>query len=209
MRRTMLILLPVPVLVGLIAAQPAAAADPQDQVVISGDVNVPRDRTLGDVVVVDGSVAVAGRERLGLSLAWGARLFVSVPIVAVIALVSLVGIPLGVGLLLALAPVAGLAYVTSCYVLGRTLLKDPAGRIPVPRGLGGAQGGRAHPIRRNPRLGGRHRRRRPIPASRRASRGSWITARRAMLRRTALRWIELDPGPSNLLRRCETTGGRP
>jgi hypothetical protein len=243
MRRTILTLLPVLVLVGLIVAQPAAAADPQDQVVISGDVNVPRDRTVGDVVVVDGSVAVAGRvegdviavsgpvrvagtvdgtitavsdrvtllprarvtgdvfygderpviaasatvggkvsdegwadaadfpwgvvgavawwlmvtastlvlglilialapraadaviatarERLGLSLAWGAGLFVSVPIVAVIALVSLVGIPLGVGLLLALVPVAGLAYVTTCYVLGQTLLKDPAGRIPA------------------------------------------------------------------------------
>jgi hypothetical protein len=243
MRRTILTLLPVLVLVGLIVAQPAAAADPQDQVVISGDVNVPRARTVGDVVVVDGSVAVAGRvegdviavsgpvrvsgtvdgtitavsdrvtllprarvtgdvfygderpviaasatvggevsdegwadaadfpwgvvgavawwlmvtvstlvlglilialapraadaviatarERLGLSLAWGAGLFVGVPIVAVIALVSLVGIPLGVGLLLALVPVAGLAYVTACYVLGRTLLKDPAGRIPA------------------------------------------------------------------------------
>jgi cytoskeletal protein CcmA (bactofilin family) len=243
MPRTILLLLLVLVLVGLTAAQPAAAAGPQDQVVISGDVNVPRDRTVGDVVVVDGSVAVAGRvegdviavsgpvrvagtvdgtitavsdrltllpgarvtgdvfygderpviassatiggkvsdegwadaadfpwgavgavawwvmvtastlvlglilvalapraadavvaaarERLGLSLAWGAGLFVTVPILAVIALASLVGIPLGVGLLLALVPVAGLAYVATCYVLGRTLLKDPAGRIPA------------------------------------------------------------------------------
>lgn len=238
MRRMIVLLLGV-LLVALVVPQ-AAAADPQDQVVISGDVNVPRGATVGDVVVVDGSVSVAGRvdgdviavsgpvrvagtvdgsisavsdrvtllagarvtgdvlygderpsiarsatvggevsdegwqeladfpwgvvgavgwwlavsistlvlglvllalapraadaaletarTRLGVSLAWGAALFFGLPLVAVVALITLIGIPLGLGLLLALIPLAGLGYVTTGYLLGRLLLKD-ASRI--------------------------------------------------------------------------------
>jgi hypothetical protein len=233
--RALPILISAALLAALVAPQAAAAADPQDQIVISGDVNVPRGQTVGDVVVVDGLITVAGRvdgdlvavsgpvrvagtvdgsitavsdrvtllpgarvtgdllygderpvvapsatvagkvsdegwsdlggfpwgfigalawwlavsvstlafgfaalglapraadalvatarERLGLSVAVGAGLFIALPIVAVIALVSLVGVPLGLGLLLALIPLAGLAYVTTAYLIGRRLLK--------------------------------------------------------------------------------------
>jgi hypothetical protein len=219
----------------LVVPQAAAAADPDDQIVISGDVNVPRGQTVGDVVVADGRITVAGRvdgdvvafsgpvrvagtvdgsitafadrvtllpgarvsgdvlygderpvispsatvdgeirdegwsdlggfpwgfvgalawwlavsistlalgfaalalapraadalvatarERLGLSVAVGAGLFIALPVVAVMALVTLVGLPLGLGLLLALIPLAGLAYVTTAYLVGRRLVK--------------------------------------------------------------------------------------
>jgi hypothetical protein len=70
----------------------------------------------------DALVATA-REQLGVSIAIGAGLFIALPTVAVIALVSLVGVPLGIGLLLALIPLAGLAYVTSAHLIGRRLLK--------------------------------------------------------------------------------------
>lgn len=241
MRRTLLFPLTALLVFVLVAPPSVAAAGDQDQVVISGDVNVPRGRTVGDVVVVDGSVSVEGRvdgdvvavsgpvrvagtvegsisaisdrvtllpgarvtgdvlygderpviarsatvegkvsdegwadaadfpwgivgaaawwlavsvstlalglvlaalapraadaalaaarTRLGVAIAWGAGLFVGLPLLAIVALITLVGIPLGVGLLLALIPLAGVGYVTVCYLLGRLLLKDSAGRI--------------------------------------------------------------------------------
>src|SRR2546423_3147028 len=58
MRRMTLALL-VAAFVAL-AAAPARAKDPDDQIVITGTVDVPAGRTVGDVVVVDGPVTVAG-----------------------------------------------------------------------------------------------------------------------------------------------------
>jgi hypothetical protein len=234
--------LPLLVLAALVAAlampQTAAAADAPDQVVISGDVDVARGETVGDVVVVDGRIDVAGRidgdvvavsgpvriagtvdgtitavsdrvtllpgshvtgdliygderpviarsasvdgkisdegwaeldgfpwgvvgalswwlavsistlalgviavalapraaeavaatarDQLGVSIAVGFGLLVALPVLAVLALISLVGVPLGLGLLLALVPLGGLAYVAGAYVLGRGLVKSPA-----------------------------------------------------------------------------------
>jgi cytoskeletal protein CcmA (bactofilin family) len=68
------------------------------------------------------------RSSLGPVIGWGVGLFLGLPILAVIAVVTLVGIPLGVGLLLALIPLAWLGYVTSCYLLGRRIVKDPSRR---------------------------------------------------------------------------------
>ena len=50
---------------------------------------------------------------------------------AVVALVavSLVGIPLGIGLFLALAPLYFVGYVTAAFLLGRLLIKVPRSRI--------------------------------------------------------------------------------
>jgi hypothetical protein len=234
--------LPLLVLAALVAAlampQAAAAADPPDQVVITGDVDVARGETVGDVVVVDGRIDVAGRidgdvvavsgpvriagtvdgtvtavsdrvtllpgshvtgdviygderpviarsarvdgkisdegwaelddfpwgvvgalswwlavsistlalgliavalapraaeavaatarDQLGVSIAVGFGLFVALPVLAVLALISLVGVPLGLGVLLALVPLGGLAYVAAAYVLGRVLVRSPA-----------------------------------------------------------------------------------
>lgn len=68
--------------------------------------------------------ALAGR-----SVAWGVGLFLGIPIVAILLLVTLVGLPLGLLMLLALVPLYALGYVTSAWVLGRRLLGSDRGRI--------------------------------------------------------------------------------
>lgn len=70
----------------------------------------------------------AARTSTGPAIGWGAAIFIGLPIVAVIALATLVGIPLGIGLLLALLPLGALAYVTAAYLLGRRLVKQPTSR---------------------------------------------------------------------------------
>jgi cytoskeletal protein CcmA (bactofilin family) len=225
-----------------VAAAPAQAKDPDDQIVITGTVDVPAGKTVGDVVVVDGPVTVAGtvhgdvvsitgrvtisgtvrgdvtafdkrvvltptarisgdllygdkrpvvpagavvsgdvkkedftkaatparfaayiglwiaftvsslllgllflwlapraadaalrtaRTSVGPAIAWGLGLFFGLPVAAVVLLVTLVGIPLGLGVLLALLPLGALCYVVSAYVLGRVLVKPPTGRLPA------------------------------------------------------------------------------
>jgi hypothetical protein len=59
------------------------------------------------------------RESFWLALSIGFGIFVVIPIVAVVAVGTLVGLPLGVAILLALAPIAAVAYVTAAAVLGR------------------------------------------------------------------------------------------
>jgi hypothetical protein len=72
------------------------------------------------------AVAATARGRLGVSIAVGFGLLVALPVLAVLALISLVGVPLGLGVLLALIPLGGLAYVAGAYVLGRGLVRSPA-----------------------------------------------------------------------------------
>jgi hypothetical protein len=71
----------------------------------------------------------AARSRPGPTIGWGLLLFFGLPILAIIALVTLVGIPFGVGLLLALLPLYALAYTTSAWLLGRRLVRPPRGRL--------------------------------------------------------------------------------
>ena len=63
------------------------------------------------------------------AIAWGLGVFIGLPVVAVIALITLVGIPFGIALLLALFPLFVLAYATTAWVLGRVLLGPPRGRV--------------------------------------------------------------------------------
>jgi hypothetical protein len=65
----------------------------------------------------------AVRERLGASVAWGVGIAIGVPLLAVLALVTLVGIPFGVALLLAAIPVLLVAYTTSAWIAGRRVLR--------------------------------------------------------------------------------------
>jgi hypothetical protein len=65
----------------------------------------------------------AVRERLGATIGWGVALAIGVPLLAVLALVTLVGIPFGVALLLAAVPVLLVAYVTAAWVVGRRVLR--------------------------------------------------------------------------------------
>jgi len=64
----------------------------------------------------------------GPAIGVGFVIAIGLPVLVFIALVSLVGIPLGIGLLLALLPLAGLGYVTSSWVLGRALVGPPGRR---------------------------------------------------------------------------------
>ena len=72
------------------------------------------------------AVARTAKARTLRSLLIGLLVFILLPIVAVVALVTVVGIPLGVGLLLALLPIYGLAYTTSAFVVGRAVSKTGA-----------------------------------------------------------------------------------
>ena len=64
------------------------------------------------------------RDRLGATVAWGVGIAIGVPVLAVLALVTLVGIPFGVALLLAAIPVLVVAYVTSAWIVGRRVLSN-------------------------------------------------------------------------------------
>jgi hypothetical protein len=74
------------------------------------------------------ALAAAWRRSPGPVVGWGALLLIGLPIAAVIALASLVGIPLGIGLLLALLPLWAVGYVAGTFVLGRLIARD-AGRL--------------------------------------------------------------------------------
>jgi cytoskeletal protein CcmA (bactofilin family) len=65
------------------------------------------------------------RGRFWPALGWGVLVAIALPIVAILALVTLVGIPFGLALLLALVPVMLVAYVTAAWILGRRLVKEP------------------------------------------------------------------------------------
>ena len=66
----------------------------------------------------------AVRERLGASVAWGVAIAIGVPLLAILALVTLVGIPFGVALLLAAIPVLLIAYTTTAWIIGRRVLRN-------------------------------------------------------------------------------------
>lgn len=71
----------------------------------------------------------AAREGAGPAIAWGIGLFVGLPLAAIAAIFTLVGIPLGLLVLLALLPLYAVGYVTSAYVLGRALLSGARGAV--------------------------------------------------------------------------------
>jgi hypothetical protein len=66
----------------------------------------------------------AARERLGATVGWGVAIAIGVPLLAILALVTLVGIPFGVALLLAAIPVLLVAYATAAWIVGRRVLSD-------------------------------------------------------------------------------------
>jgi hypothetical protein len=66
----------------------------------------------------------SARGRLWAAVGWGVIVAIALPVVAVLALVTLVGIPFGAALLLALVPAMLVAYVTAAWILGRRMLKQ-------------------------------------------------------------------------------------
>jgi cytoskeletal protein CcmA (bactofilin family) len=59
----------------------------------------------------------------------GAGIFVALPLLAFVAAITLVGLPLAIGLGLALLPLAAVAYATAAWALGRAIVKPPRSRI--------------------------------------------------------------------------------
>jgi hypothetical protein len=76
-----------------------------------------------------GAAFRTARERAGPAIGWGIALFIGLPLAAIAAVLTLVGIPLGLFMLLALLPLYAVGYVTSGYVLGRALLPESAGEV--------------------------------------------------------------------------------
>jgi cytoskeletal protein CcmA (bactofilin family) len=78
---------------------------------------------------LDVAIADVVRSRMGAAFGLGAAAFFLVPIVAVILLVTIVGIPLGLFVLLALALLYTVGYVAGAHALGRLLVKMPRSRF--------------------------------------------------------------------------------
>jgi hypothetical protein len=68
------------------------------------------------------------RDRLGGTFGFGVLVFLALPLVAVLLLVTVVGIPLGLFLLLGLALVYTVAYVVGAIAIGRLVVKPPTSR---------------------------------------------------------------------------------
>jgi cytoskeletal protein CcmA (bactofilin family) len=70
-----------------------------------------------------------GRTAPGPVIGWGLLLAIGLPLVAVLLLVTLVGIPFGVGLLLALALIYSFGYTMAVWLVGRRILAPPRSRL--------------------------------------------------------------------------------
>lgn len=77
--------------------------------------------------VVDATLSVS-RTAAGPVIGWGLAALVAGPVAAVIMMVTLVGIPLGLYLLVALGVVSVLGYTTSAWLLGRLMVREPRSR---------------------------------------------------------------------------------
>ncbi|MEX1046882.1 MAG: polymer-forming cytoskeletal protein [Actinomycetota bacterium] len=77
------------------------------------------------------AIAAAASQSPWASIGWGVAAFVGLPFLSLLSSVTLVGIPFGIGLLLALGLLYAAGYTWSAWILGRTILKPPWGRIPA------------------------------------------------------------------------------
>lgn len=76
-----------------------------------------------------GATLTASRTATGAVIGWGLAALVGGPVVAMILMVTLVGIPLGLYLLAALGVVSILGYTASAWILGRLMVRES--RSPV------------------------------------------------------------------------------
>lgn len=75
------------------------------------------------------AVFEAARTSPWASLGWGVAAFGGLPLLGIAALVSLVGLPLGLALLLALSLLFSVGYAYSAWAIGRLLWKPPRDRV--------------------------------------------------------------------------------
>ena len=66
-------------------------------------------------------------EHIAATIAWGLGIAIGAPLLAILALVTLVGIPFGIALLLAGIPVLVVAYTTSAWLVGSRVLRERSG----------------------------------------------------------------------------------
>jgi hypothetical protein len=78
---------------------------------------------------LDRAITWAARERTGASIGIGVATFILLPIVAVLLLATIVGIPLGLFLLLGLALLYTVGYVVGAHAIGRFLVREPTSRF--------------------------------------------------------------------------------
>lgn len=69
------------------------------------------------------TLAVAGRSSIGKNVGWGALVGLVVPILAIGALITLLGLPLGMGTLAALSVAYPVGYLVTALVIGRLMLR--------------------------------------------------------------------------------------
>ena len=69
------------------------------------------------------------RERVGPVIAIGIAILIVLPLIALLAAITLFGLPLAFGIGLALLPLGAVAYAVSAYVVGRRVLKPPRHRV--------------------------------------------------------------------------------
>ena len=68
------------------------------------------------------------RTEVGPAIAWGVAVAIGLPVVSVLVMFSVVGIPLGLLGLLSLALIFTLGYVVGALAVGRLMVKEPASR---------------------------------------------------------------------------------
>ncbi|MGE5225695.1 MAG: hypothetical protein ACM3OO_02345 [Planctomycetaceae bacterium] len=66
----------------------------------------------------------AMRASVGGTIGWGLLVVIGLPIVGMVAIATLVGLPLGLGILLALALLFGIGHTTGAWLLGRSITHD-------------------------------------------------------------------------------------
>lgn len=74
------------------------------------------------------AAALAARRAPWASLGWGIAVSVGLPILGVLAALSLVGLPFGLGVLFALLLVYSVGFVWSAFAAGRAVLREPRSR---------------------------------------------------------------------------------
>lgn len=69
------------------------------------------------------------RTATGPAIGIGLAVFFGLPAVAVLLMITVLGLPLGIALLLALLPIYAIGYTTSAFLLGRAIVKPPTSRL--------------------------------------------------------------------------------
>jgi hypothetical protein len=70
-----------------------------------------------------------GRSSIGACLGWGALVFFGLPLVALIINLTVVGLPLGLGVLAALGLISSTGYCAAAWILGRWIIGESRGRV--------------------------------------------------------------------------------